>query len=115
MPGFIYETPRGLDLKWIRCQDETAYPERVLHIIERFRHAREHFSPVSSFFHLAASSTQSTSSLCVRIEGIVSLWSVRLEGETDKGQCTAGTGPSSAPFWHSFILRCIRMFGELAK
>lgn len=49
----IYEAQPGLDSIWIRCQDTTDYLERVLHIIQRFRHTREPRNPRPSLVPFA--------------------------------------------------------------
>lgn len=49
MGGLIYGASPGFDSKWTRCQDEMAYLERVLHIVERFRPTRKPLSPGSTF------------------------------------------------------------------
>lgn len=44
MRRIMYEPPPDLDSKWMRCQNETGYPGRVLGIIERLRQTREPLS-----------------------------------------------------------------------
>lgn len=51
MGELIIEAVLGLELSWIRCQDEIGYLEQLLNIIRRFCHIREpfNFRTASSF------------------------------------------------------------------
>lgn len=105
----IYVAPLGLHSKWIRCQDETGYPERVLHVIERFLHTRKALSLGPYSFLSPASTTKHNFSVRGRTSGIASLWSTGSAHGTDMGQCTARTEMSSSPFRHFFALGCTGM------
>lgn len=45
----IYYPQSGLDLKWIRYEDDVGHPERVLRITEQLRDTRKPLEPGPSF------------------------------------------------------------------
>lgn len=49
MGRVLHEAPPGLGSKWIQYQDEAGCPERIMHIMEKFRHTLKPFSPNASF------------------------------------------------------------------
>lgn len=55
MGARMYEASPGLNSEWVLSPDDVVYPERVLNIIERFRHTRQLLNPGPSFLSFASS------------------------------------------------------------